>query len=136
MSARKDYRPLPDSKLDRLKADSQAILGSAFAQLSLPAKTIYWMTMELIDSREEIFRLQLCETVDQILAKELDRDLNDEEEDLLAFRWPDDPYLASDMISTVSIPAFPCKETTVIPCPPDPSDPSPEQDGRRMPRVD
>jgi len=135
MSARKDYRPLPDSKLDRLKADSQAILGSTFAQLSLPAKTVYWMAMELIDLREEIFRLQLCETVDQILAKELDRDLNDEEEALLAFCWPDDSYLARDMISTVSIPAFPCKETVEIPCPPDPSDPSPDQTGRRLPRV-
>ena len=132
MSHRKDYNPLPDSKLDRLKADSQAILGSPFAQLSLPAQTIYWMVMELIDSREEIFRLQLCETVDQILADELD----DDEEDLLALRWPDDYCIGDDAISGAYIPAFPCKETGRLPTTMVREDKPSDHDGRRIPRVE
>ena len=128
---RKDYTPLPDELLDGLKAKVLPILGT-LGCLNLPAKTIYWLVMEVIDSREEIFRLRLCETVEQILAEELD-----DEEDLLAFRWPDNPYLACDMLTGVKKPAFPCKETGEIVCPPEPlTVPSPEQDGRRMPRAD
>jgi hypothetical protein len=131
--SRKDYKPLPDDKLDRLKADAQAVLGTTYGQISLPAQTVYWMVMELVDSREEIFRLQLCETVDQILSQELD----DEEEDLLAFHWPIDPYMAHDMRDTANVakPAFPCRETVKLPCPPERKEAS-EQVGRRLPLAD
>jgi len=127
---RKDYRPIADSKLDKLKADVLPILGT-LGHMTLPASTVYRLVMEVIDSREEIFRLQLCETVDQILNDELD-----DEEDLLAFRWPDDYCIGDDAVSGVFKPAFPCKDTERIPetivREPWPS----EHEGRRMPRVD
>jgi hypothetical protein len=131
VSHRKDYRPLTNERLDRLKADTLPLLGT-IGSMVLPAETIYWMVMEIIDSREEIFRLQLCETVDSIIANELD----DGEEDLLSFPWPDNPYLVSDMLTPVLKPAFPCKDTAKLVRPTEPSSPSPEQDGRRMPRAD
>ena len=130
---RKDYRHIPDTRLDRLKSDSGRLRGTK-GQLLLPADTVHSLVAEVIDSREEIFRLQLCETVDQILASELE----DEEEDLLAFQWPDALYLASDMRDSVRMhkPAFPCRETTEIPRPSEGAEPSPEQEGRRLPRAD
>ena len=128
MSRRKDYKPIPDDKLDRLKADTRLLLGT-LGQLSLPAKTVYWLVMEVIDSREEIFRLQLCETVDQIIANELD----DDEEDHLAIQWPDDPYLASDMQSVYK-PAVPWERTVKLPRPPALPKLSPDDFGRRIPR--
>ena len=128
---RKDYTPLPDELLDGLKAKVLPILGT-LGCLNLPAKTIYWLVMEVIDSREEIFRLRLCETVEQILAEELD-----DEEDLLAFRWPDDPYLACDMeTGEVLKPTSSSHETARVSRPLEMPAPSPEQDGRRMPRAD
>lgn len=131
MSRRKDYKALPDTHLDRIKADLLPILGT-LGTMTLPAQTLYWLVMEVIDSREEIFRLQLCETVDQILAQELD-----DEEDLLAFSWPDNPYLASDMVSMKNVhkPAFPCADTERVIQAKRPV-PSQERNGRRMPRAE
>lgn len=130
---RKDYQPLADSHLDGLRQQLLPILGTA-GGMTLPAKTLYWLVMEVIDSREEIFRLQLCETVDKIIADELD----EEEEDLLAFRWPDDFTFGGEEPSSGAYkPAFPCKETQRLNTSHYPAtvDPNPEIEGRRMPRV-
>lgn len=132
MSRRKDYKPIPDDKLDRLKADTRLLLGT-LGQLSLPAKTVYWLVMEVIDSREEIFRLQLCETVDRIVADELNE--LDDEEDLLAFRWPDD-YCIDDDVGDSFKPAFPCKETGRLPTTVVREGRPSDHEGRRIPRVE
>lgn len=132
MSHRKDYRALADEKLDILKADAEAILGSSLGQLTLPAKIVYWLVMEVIDSREEIFRLQLCQTVDQILSDELD-----DEDDLLTIRWPDNPYLDYDMKDSIRIhkPASSRERTALLPRQPEPTKPSPNDKGRRIRRT-
>ena len=130
---RKDYRPVPDSKLDGLKRDVVPLLGT-LCHMKIPARTLYQLVMEVIDSREEIFRLQLCETVDKIIASELD----DDEEDLLAFRWPNDDYcFPDDVMSDVLKPAFPCKQTVPLPrLFMEQHTASPAQEGRRLPRIE
>ena len=133
---RKDYRPVPDTKLDGLKRDVLPVLGT-MGHMTIPARTLYQLVMEVIDSREEIFRLQLCETVDKIIADELD----DDEEDLLAFRWPNNDYCfpddLDDIMGDVLKPAFPCKQTVPLPrIFMGQHTASPEQDGRRLPRIE
>jgi hypothetical protein len=134
-SDRKDYIPLSDEALERLKGDALPILGSEHGCMTVPAKTIYWLVKEIIDAREEIFRLQLCETVDEIINEELE----DDEEDLLAISWPDDFSFhdEDDMISGVYRVALPRDLTGRLPGKQEqPVDPDPTFDGRRLPRLD
>jgi hypothetical protein len=132
---RKDYRPIGDNRLDKLRRDLYPIVNSK-GSMTLPAKTLYSMVMELIDSREEIFRLQLCETVDKIIASELD----DDEEELLSFRWPQNDYMfgGEEADSGAYKPAFPCKETQRLETYTYPTtvEQNPDQEGRRLPRTD
>ena len=132
MVRRKDYRSLPDKRLDSLKADAVKLLGT-IGSMTLPGETICWLVMEVIDSREEIFRLQLCETVDRIVADELNE--LDDEEDLLAFRWPDD-YCIDDDVGDSFKPAFPCKETGRLPTTVVREGRPSDHEGRRIPRVE
>ena len=132
-STRKDYRPLADEHLDRLKADSRPIINSV-GQMLLPARTVYDLVMEVIDLREEVFRLQLCETVEQIIAQELD----DDEVDHLAIEWPSDTWCVADMRSSRVIPkpAFPCADTARLPEQDVRDDSTPKNEGRRLPPLD
>jgi hypothetical protein len=130
---RKDYIPLTDESLDKLKALSLPLKRAALASMTIPADTLLRLVMEVIDSREEIFRLQLCETVDQILSEELDM-LDEDEEDHLAFSWPDDYCIGDDAVSPIFKPAFPCKETHRLP--PANAVAITEHKGRRLPVTD
>lgn len=133
--SRKDYRALPDEKLDRLKADLRPLLGT-LGTMTLRAETLYWLVMEVIDSREEIFRLQLCETVDQIIARELEA--GDLEHTEFTIKWPDDPFLLSEMDTPGYIhkPAFPCKDATERVVQGKRLGTSKDGGGRRMPRAE
>jgi len=102
------------------------------ADILVSTSLIFRITNELIDARDELLRLHMAESVEQTLARELD----DEDEDHLAFKWPDNSYLASDMLSHVYKPAFPCKETVRLLGITASVEPSQEADGRRLPRVD
>ena len=130
MSRRKAYVPLSDEHLDRLKATVRPLHVTKLARVTLPAKTLYNLVMEVIDLREEIFRLQLCETVDEIIAQELAG--AETEEEILALKWPD-PFLLSEMLSAVQVTGPTC-ETTKLPRQTEPTEPSPGGEGRRMPR--
>jgi hypothetical protein len=131
---RKDFAPLPDEVIDRLKAESVVLASSEHGCMNLPTSTVYSLAAEVLASREEIFRLQLCETVDRIIAEELD-DEDDDAEDLLAFTWPGNH--TSDLISRVDKAASE-KETDRFPR----VDPEPpiglDHDDfcRRLPRMD
>lgn len=132
---RKDYTPLTDGYVDRLRADAFPLVA-AVTQMILPAQTVYALTMELTDLREEVFRLQLCSTVDQILSEELD---DDDEEDLLAFRWPDDYTFGGDALPYGGyIPAEDPSATLRLDTAQYPNliEPNPDQEGRRLPRAD
>lgn len=129
---RKDYKPLTDGHLDRLRADTCPLLGTK-GSMVMPAKTVYALAMEVLDLREEVFRLQICETVEQILKDELD-----DEEDLLAFHWPENDYMFGSEDPTSGIFLSPKGETHRLDTTryPNVVEPKPEQEGRRLPRPD
>jgi len=129
---RRTYAPLSDKRIAVLKATAARLLRTS-ARVQLPVCTLHRLISEVIDLREELLRLQLCETVDQILAEELD---DEDDEEPLTFKWPPDSYLTVDMLMGVKRPGLLRPETGRLSCPAEAPIPSPERDGRRMPRVD
>lgn len=138
----KIYCPLPDEIIDRLLSESRTLITTKYGSMNLPATTIYALVAEVQAAREEIFRLQLCETVDSILADELGDDDFEAEEDLLAFDWPARTLTdEDDMISGVMRAASSEKVTerlSRIDLPPIGLDPpfNPNDESRRLPRME
>jgi len=85
------YSPLDDEAVERLR-DSARPLWRSTKKLEISASTVYALTAELIELRDEVFRLQLCETVDAIIASELDED----EYFLSSYSWSSDPLAGFD----------------------------------------
>lgn len=135
---RKNYMPLPDTALDKLKSESSLLLGHQHANVILTASALHALVSEVIDSRDEIFRLQLCETVDQIINEELEGEPfaeDGDDEDFLTFAWP--PRSGSDRVETARSSA----ETERLPSYDPPTDPlgldsDPSDTSGRLPRID
>ena len=131
MSNRKRYTPLPDARLDALLAQAENYAGT-MAHFGVEAITLYNMVKEIIDLREEVFRLGLCETVDQILARELDR--ADEDVPHAPIPWMDGKF----MFDSKHVNGKHLDETSELPRLPDlppPIFPS-TYEGRRLPPFD
>jgi hypothetical protein len=140
-NSHKNYYPLPDETIDRLLSESCTLITTKYGCMNLPARTVHALISEVQDAREEIFRLQLCETVDSILADELGDDDFEAEEDLLSFDWPSRSLTdEDDMISGVLKPASAKKATARLARVEFPIDDNtgsnPDDASRRLPRME
>ena len=88
------YTPISDAHLQRLKATVKPLIDAP-ASMTIPTRTLFNMLMELAELREEVFRLQLCETVEAIISEELETDL--ESGAFIDVHWPSEVFLLSDM---------------------------------------
>lgn len=135
MSAtRKDFNPLPDVTLDKLKSEARLLASTDYGTMTIPSSTLYALVSEVVYAREEIFRLQLCESVDRILSEELD----DDEEDLLAFDWLEAGGCGNDLTSGTYKRSSPNAVTDRLPVAdlPPPFGLDPDDASRRLPRMD
>jgi len=125
MSNRKRYTPLPDARLDTLRDQAKKYFGTS-AHFSISAEALYNLASEVIDLREEIFRLSLCETVEDILAEELGHETDDDPRHIV---WREGQFLHGGGRGN----GRRLDETSEIPRPPD-SPPFPSTyEGRRLP---
>lgn len=134
-----DYQPITDARLAELKGKLSPLLGTV-CTLTLPIDTINRIIEELVDAREELFQLRLEKSVDRILAEELGLPTDD----VMScghIKWPedycsDDPILGNGKPVIVKRPEATNRDTAAHPKIMPTLQMSPDQIGRRLPKVD
>lgn len=117
---------LSDKCLEELHLEAIRALSDPLGP-SVTATTLFELVTELLDAREEIARLQMFESVESILAEELDDGLRNN----TGVNWDEDKYTFDPPVMT----ATSTSETQLLPRVTEDGETDPAFEGRRLPRL-